>query len=37
MINNRKLFMMLYLINALYFKSKWQMKKKFDKEKTKLD
>ncbi len=29
--------MMLYLINALYFKSKWQMEKKFDKEKTKLD
>ena len=28
---------MMYLINALYFKSKWDMDKKFDKEKTKLD
>ncbi|MDR2147406.1 MAG: carboxypeptidase-like regulatory domain-containing protein, partial [Tannerella sp.] len=29
--------MMMYLINALYFKSQWQMDIKFDKEKTKLD
>jgi serpin B len=28
---------MLYLINALYFKSKWQKEKKFVKEKTKWD
>ena len=28
--------MKMYLINALYFKSKWQSEKKFDKEKTKL-
>ena len=29
--------MMMTLINALYFKSKWQKEKKFEKEKTKLD
>ena len=29
--------MMMYLVNALYFKSQWQMDVKFDKEKTKLD
>ena len=29
--------MMMYLVNALYFKSQWQMDIKFDKEKTKLD
>ena len=29
--------MMMYLINALYFKSKWQKEKKFDKENTKLE
>ena len=29
--------MMMFLINAIYFKSKWQMEKKFDKAKTKLD
>jgi len=29
--------MMMYLINALYFKSKWQLGKTFDKAKTKLD
>ena len=29
--------MMIYLVNALYFKSQWQMDIKFDKKKTKLD
>jgi serpin B len=29
--------MMMYLINALYFKGQWQMDIKFDKKKTKLD
>ena len=29
--------MMMYLVNALYFKSQWQMDIKFDKKKTKLD
>jgi serine protease inhibitor len=29
--------MMMYLVNALYFKNQWQMDLKFDKEKTKLD